>query len=386
MADDELRRLTRSTDPADAPRLAHALVRAGRGAEAVEVAIRALRASPDDEALRRLLLPSSKAVLEDGAPTFVPWRGLRAPTTARGFHFGPPSGFQSRLHDAGQGIVLVSHVVEGLAAFDAVRGVFLWTQPARFDPRVTTPDGVLATAGAEVHRLDPRTGASQPLAWEFELGRAVRGQVGRLDDDLLVALDEGAVLLFEPSTGRVRARHVVGPEAQHLLVEPTGFALQDGPAARSFDRAGRPRWRSLEANLPLGGCDGRLFLAGLGETLVVTATDGAVERRLSVSSEQPMVITRDAIVFVGPGLSAFDRRTLRPLWSSPPLRGRGDLYATADSLLLLDDLALRALDPLTGAELGSVDLGARRAGSGAVPSAGTLLFPVADGAGVIVVE
>ncbi len=83
MADDELRRLLRSTDPADLARLAHALARAGRAADAVEAALRALRATPDDEGLRALLPRASAAVVWDGAPPFVPWRGLRAPTTVR---------------------------------------------------------------------------------------------------------------------------------------------------------------------------------------------------------------------------------------------------------------------------------------------------------------
>ncbi len=386
MADDELRRLLRSTDPADVARLAHALARAGRAADALEASLRALLTSPDDEALRGLLPLSSTAVVSDGAPRFVPWMGLRAPTTARGVPFGSTSGFHSRLHDAGRGIVLVSHMVEGLAAFDAVRGEFLWTQPARFDPRVTTPDGVLATAGAEVHRLDPRTGATKPLAWEFDLGRAVRGQVGRIDDDLLVALDEGVVLLFEPSSGRIRARLAVGPDAQHLVTDPAGFVVHDGAAARSFDRSGRPRWRAVEGSLPLGRCDGRVFLAGVGETLIVSEANGSIERRVSVATSEPMLITRDALLFINARLHAFDRRTLRHLWSSHPLRGRGNLAATADSLLVLGDLGLRALDPLTGAELASVDLGARRAGGGGLPIAGKLVFPAADGAGVIVVE
>ena len=386
MADDELRRLERSTDPADGARLAHALARAGRTADALDAALRALHATPDDEALRSLLPLSSTAVITDGAASFAPWKGLRGPTTVRGTSFGPPSDFHSRLHDAGRGIVLVSHMVEGLAGYDVLHGRFLWKQPSRFDPRVTTTEGVLATAGAEVHRLDPRTGAAQPLAWEFDLGRALRGQVGRLDDDLLVSLDEGGVLLFEPSSGRIRARLAVGPDAQHLVTDPAGFVLHDGAAARSFDRSGRPRWRPVEGSLPLGRCDGRVFLAGVGETLVVSAADGSIERRVSVATSEPMLITRDALLFVNARLHAFDRRTLRHLWSSPPLRGRGDLVATADSLLVLGDLGLRALDPLTGAELASVDLGARRAGGGGLPVAGKLVFPAADGPGVIVVE
>ncbi len=129
------------------------------------------------------------------------------------------------------------------------------------------------------------------------------------------------------------------------------------------------------------GCDPQLG----GSGCFPTGADGPTEG-LSVATSEPMLITRVALLFINARLHAFDRRTLRHLWSSHPLRGRGNLAATADSLLVLGDLGLRALDPLTGAELASVDLGARRAGGGGLPIAGKLVFPAADGAGVIVVE
>ena len=389
MADDELRRLERSTDPADVARLAHALARAGRGAEAMDAAIRALPTAPDDDDLRVLLAPAWSEVDLRHDVTYwdysVPWRGLRTLGRVRTMYLpelGPVgSAGPSWMLDAGGGVVLVTHG-GGLAAMDLVRSRVSWTTPERLRAHFATVDGVVVEDDAnEVHVLDPRTGARRAYAGQVDS----LADVARIDDVLYVATRGTTLWLFDPRTGARLAEVDLEAAPTNLVTDPTGFVLQLGDTTCSYDRTGTPRWRNDGGTHPIGSRDGRVYLSGVGETLVVSAESGEVVRALDVFSLDPLLVTRSAVIVAGVELWAFDRITLERLWSvevEPYLQ----FASTADAILELGGQQLRSLAAEDGAELARLDLGARPRSRTMLLCAGKLVFAAAHRAGLIVVE
>lgn len=381
MADDELRRLERSTDPADAGRRAQALLRSGRTDDALDVAVQALLVSRDPSL--RHLLPAARATVEESedGTCSVPWSGLRSITAAKGLYL--PGGFEhrgpSRLLDAGQGLVLVSYA-NGLAGLDVVRRTFVWTTSDPLEPLFATRDGVVASSGDALLLVDPLTGERRPYRAPVDR----ESSIARLDDALFVSVRSGSSTLFDPRTGEEHASVRLETPASKLVPDPTGFTLQLEGTVWSYDRAGQARWWNEDDFVILGACDGRLFLNGGGNTVAVSATTGEEAGELDAFSFDPILVTRRAVIVAGVELWAFDRVRLEPLWRLPvdPYLG---FASTADAVLEYGPDGVRSLSADDGSELARVSLGTRRAGL-MLPCAGRLLLPAVHRAGVIVVE